>query len=608
MLPRARLVGSSRVTPLTLVAFVMFAAAACGGNSADAPPQAPPPTDVQTVTLAPTPVPRASEFVATIRSLQSATIQPQVEGIVRQILVNAGDRVRAGQPLLQIDPDRAAGDGHHDRVAARRARGRPRARQAAAERACRRCSPPAPSAGPSSNRRKPTHKTAQAQLDAVQSQIRESQVAAALLPRDRADRRHRRRHRRSAWATASRRRRRSPRSIRPKVSRPTSTCRSSGRRACDRACRSSCSTPPARSSSPTPITFIAPRADDATQSVLVKAALRQTPPGCACMQYVRARIVWSNEPALAVPVVAVNRIAGQYFVFVAETGDQGIGRAAEAGDARRRRRRRLRRPQRPQRRRARHRLQRAEDRRRRAGQAELTPMFVDTFIRRPILATVCSLVIVLAGRAGHSADADRAVPGRRAADGRRSPPSTPAPTPRPSRPPSPRRSNRRSTASRACSTCPRRAPTAASAQITVTFDVTRNPDLAAVDVQNRVNQALGRLPAEVRQLGVTVQKVGRNFVSAAASIRPTASTTRCSCRITSTSTSRTRSSACPASPTCRSSASASTRCALWLDPVAAGGAPAHRRRRRQRAARAERQRRRRQHRRLAGAAPARPTR
>src|SRR5918993_2411227 len=43
--------------------------------------------------------------------------------------------------------------------------------------------------------------------------------------------------------------------------------------------------------------------------------------------------------------------------------------------------------------------------------------------------------------------------------------------------------------------------------ITITFEVTRNPDIAAVDVQNRVNQAIGRLPAEVRQIGVTVQKV-----------------------------------------------------------------------------------------------------
>ena len=36
------------------------------------------------------------------------------------------------------------------------------------------------------------------------------------------------------------------------------------------------------------------------------------------------------------------------------------------------------------------------------------------------------------------------------------------------------------------------------ATITVTFDITRDQDLAQVDVQNRVNQALGRMPAEVR--------------------------------------------------------------------------------------------------------------
>src|SRR5688500_1602592 len=54
------------------------------------------------------------------------------------------------------------------------------------------------------------------------------------------------------------------------------------------------------------------------------------------------------------------------------------------------------------------------------------------------------------------------------------------------------------------------------ASITITFDVTRDPDIAAVDVQNRVNQTIGRLPAEVRQIGVTVQKVSSNFVSAAA--------------------------------------------------------------------------------------------
>jgi hydrophobic/amphiphilic exporter-1 (mainly G- bacteria), HAE1 family len=52
-----------------------------------------------------------------------------------------------------------------------------------------------------------------------------------------------------------------------------------------------------------------------------------------------------------------------------------------------------------------------------------------------------------------------------------------------------------------------------TSQITVTFDVTRNVDLASVDVQNRVNQSLGRLPNEVKTVGVIVSKqLGGNFV------------------------------------------------------------------------------------------------
>jgi len=48
--------------------------------------------------------------------------------------------------------------------------------------------------------------------------------------------------------------------------------------------------------------------------------------------------------------------------------------------------------------------------------------------------------------------------------------------------------------------------------INVTFDVDRDQDLAAVDVQNRVNQALGRMPAEVRTNGITVTKVTAGFM------------------------------------------------------------------------------------------------
>ena len=48
--------------------------------------------------------------------------------------------------------------------------------------------------------------------------------------------------------------------------------------------------------------------------------------------------------------------------------------------------------------------------------------------------------------------------------------------------------------------------------INVYFEIGRDPDLAAVDVQNRVNQALGRLPADVRTNGVTVVKNTTGFM------------------------------------------------------------------------------------------------
>jgi len=50
--------------------------------------------------------------------------------------------------------------------------------------------------------------------------------------------------------------------------------------------------------------------------------------------------------------------------------------------------------------------------------------------------------------------------------------------------------------------------------ITVTFEIGRDPDLSAVDVQNRVNQALGRMPQEVRTNGIAVTKNSVGFIGA----------------------------------------------------------------------------------------------
>jgi multidrug efflux pump subunit AcrA (membrane-fusion protein) len=49
-------------------------------------------------------VPQSSEYVATIKSRRSATLQPQVDGRLTQIRVHSGDHVKAGQVLMEIDP------------------------------------------------------------------------------------------------------------------------------------------------------------------------------------------------------------------------------------------------------------------------------------------------------------------------------------------------------------------------------------------------------------------------------------------------------------------------------------------------------------------------
>jgi RND family efflux transporter MFP subunit len=59
---------------------------------------------VQTATVTLAPVPQSSEYVATIKSRRSATLQPQVDGRLTEIGVRSGDRVKAGQPMMSIDP------------------------------------------------------------------------------------------------------------------------------------------------------------------------------------------------------------------------------------------------------------------------------------------------------------------------------------------------------------------------------------------------------------------------------------------------------------------------------------------------------------------------
>jgi HAE1 family hydrophobic/amphiphilic exporter-1 len=142
-------------------------------------------------------------------------------------------------------------------------------------------------------------------------------------------------------------------------------------------------------------------------------------------------------------------------------------------------------------------------------------MFVDTFIKRPILASVCSLVIILAG-----AIAIPTLPIAQYPD--LAPPQVQV---------SAFYNGASAQVVESAVTIPLEqaingvpgmlymsstSGNDGSCGITVTFDVSRNVDIAAVDVQNRISQVEGRLPNEVKAVGLSVTKAASNFVLGAA--------------------------------------------------------------------------------------------
>src|SRR5581483_12274512 len=85
-----------------LTVLAVLAMTGCAKTEAKQPAPKALPVKVETVDLSP--VPRSDEYVATIKSRRSASIQPQVDGALTKILVKSGDHVHAGHPLMTIDP------------------------------------------------------------------------------------------------------------------------------------------------------------------------------------------------------------------------------------------------------------------------------------------------------------------------------------------------------------------------------------------------------------------------------------------------------------------------------------------------------------------------
>jgi RND family efflux transporter MFP subunit len=301
-------------------------ASACGGGGGQqgpgGPGGAPPPMPVEIVTLAAKPVEQTTEYVATVKSLRSSTIQPEVEGFLTRIAVRSGERVTQGALLFEIDsaPEQAALGSLQSMRPMRESDVEFAQQQVARNKTLL-------SAGAISQREveqfEAQLRAAEAQLKALDEQIRQQRSQLNYY----------------------------------RVTSPISgTVGDIPVNAGDRVTRTTVLTtvdendvlevylnvpvqqaPQLKLGLPVRIfddqgkllatnriTFVSPNVDTSTQSVLAKAQLVEGRGQFRSDQFVRARVVWSTAPGLTIPVTAVTRINAQFFAFVAEKNDKGM--------------------------------------------------------------------------------------------------------------------------------------------------------------------------------------------------------------------------------------------------------------------------------------------
>ena len=320
---------AARTYSAAATALLLGTLAGCGKA---APAGGPPAMPVEVVTVAQRPVEQTTEYVGTVKSRRSATVQPQVEGFITRILVSAGDRVRPGTPLMQIDAGmQQAAVANLESVRAARLADLRYAQQQATRMTT------LLEAGASSKaeweQAQTALSTSAAQLEAVEAQIREQRVSLSYH----------------------------------QVTAPTAGVLGDiPVRVGDSVTRSTVLTTidqnagleiyinvPVQQAqqlrvglpvhlvddrgqvvSTSPISFVSPSVETSTQSVLAKALL--DPPGAfRTDQFVRVQIVWTEASSVTAPIVALSRINGQFFAYVAEPGEGGAmvarQRAVEPG-------------------------------------------------------------------------------------------------------------------------------------------------------------------------------------------------------------------------------------------------------------------------------------
>jgi RND family efflux transporter MFP subunit len=295
---------------------------ACSGNAAqNAHAGGPPAMPVKVQEAQATAVNDASEYVATLKSRDSAVIMPQVEGQVVKILVRSGDAVAAGAPLMEIDPlkQQATVKSQESSRAAQQANVIWTKQQYERSQGLY-------SAGVISrqdlDQAKSVMDAAQAQMDSLDAQVREQEVQLHYyrvvapwngivgdIPVHVGDR---------VAVTTQLTTVDKPgslevyvyvpieRSSQLKMNLPVQVLDNSGRVLADSR-----------------VSFISPQVDNTTQTVLVKARIANTNDALRQSQFIRARIVWGTHQNPQVPILAVSRLGGQYFAFVAEPQNGG---------------------------------------------------------------------------------------------------------------------------------------------------------------------------------------------------------------------------------------------------------------------------------------------
>jgi RND family efflux transporter MFP subunit len=312
-----------RTSPLILTGSLLAAllfTTACGDSKGAkaAAPQAMP-VKVQTAKFQK--VDDTTDYVATLKSRDSALVMPQVEGIITQIFVHSGQRVGAGTPVMQIDPAK--------QEATVRSQENARAAQLAqlkwAQQNYDRVSGLA-NAGVVSKQEldqaRATLDAAEAQLHSLEAQVREQQVQLhyyqVVAPRagivgDVPVRVGDRVLTTTTLTTVDR-----PGSLEAYIYVPVEKSAQLKRNLPVQIVDGS-----GNMLATSRITFISPQVDTTTQTVLAKATIANSKDSLRTAQFIRARVIWGSQEKPVVPVVAVSRIGGLYFAFVAEADQKG---------------------------------------------------------------------------------------------------------------------------------------------------------------------------------------------------------------------------------------------------------------------------------------------